>query len=79
MPYAINSRALASQKPCINKGFLAPLMHMSLAFHMQYLGQYSINTEKAAKFAAEAINKTVYVRVMQIRVLCKNDRAGGID
>ena len=30
-------------------------------------------------FAVEAIVKTVYVRVMQIRILRKNDRAGDIE
>ena len=44
---AINSRALTSEKPCINKEFHAPLMHRSLTFHMQDSGQYSSNTEEA--------------------------------
>ena len=69
VPKAINSRALNSQKPCINMEFHAPLKHMFLTFHMQDSGQYSINTEEVVKFAVEAINLTVYVRVMQIRIL----------
>ena len=48
MPKAINSRALTSQKPCINMEFHAPLKHMFLTFHMQDSGQYSINTEEAS-------------------------------
>ena len=38
MPKAFNSRALTSEKPCINMEFHVPLMHM------QDSGQYSINT-----------------------------------
>ena len=34
MPYTVNSRALTSEKPCINKGFLVPLMHRKLTFNM---------------------------------------------
>ena len=48
MPKAINSRALTSQKPCINMEFHAPLKHTFLPFHMQDSGQYSINTEEAS-------------------------------
>ena len=59
MPKAFNSRALSSEKLCINKEFHAPLMPMYLTFHMQDSGQ----------FAVEAIDKTAYVRVMQIRIL----------
>ena len=44
-----NSRALTSEKPCINKEFHAPLMHKYLTFHMQDSGQYSINTEEASR------------------------------
>ena len=69
MPKAFNSRALTSEKQCINKEFHAPLMHRYLIFHIQDTGQYSINTEEKVTFAAEAIDKTVYVRVMQIRIL----------
>ena len=45
-----------------------PLMHRSLSFIMQDSGQYSVNT-KERKFAVEAIDKIVYARVMQIRIL----------
>ena len=45
MPKAFNSRALISEKPCINMEFQVPLMHRYLTFHMQDSGQYSINTE----------------------------------
>ena len=48
MRIAINSRALTSEKPCINKEFHAPLMHRSLTLHMQESGQYSINTKEAS-------------------------------
>ena len=48
MPKAINSRALTSEKPCINKEFHTLLVHRSLTFHMQHSGQYSINTEDAS-------------------------------
>ena len=41
---AFNSRALASEKPCINKEDHVPLMHRYLTFHMQDSGQYSINS-----------------------------------
>ena len=49
MPEALNSRALTSTKPCINKESQAPLMHRSSTFHMQDSGQYSINTEEAPR------------------------------
>ena len=49
MPKAFSSRALTSEKPCINKVFHAPLMHRYLTFHMQDSGQYSINTEEASR------------------------------
>ena len=67
MQKAFNSRALPSEKPSINKIFHTPLMHRYLTFHMQDSGQYSINTEdlRSVTFAVEAIDKTVYVRVMQ--------------
>ena len=45
VPKAINSRALTSEKLCINKEL--PLMHRSLTFHMQDSGQYSVGTEAA--------------------------------
>ena len=45
MPKAFNSRALTSEKPCINK--VVSLMHRYLTFHMQDPGQYSVNTEEA--------------------------------
>ena len=48
MPKAFNSRALTSEKPCINMEFHAPLMHRYLTFHMQDSGQYFINTEEAS-------------------------------
>ena len=48
MPKAINSRALTSEKPCINKKFHTPLMHRHLTFHMQHSVQYSINIEEAS-------------------------------
>ena len=34
MPYTVNSRTLTGEKPCINKGFLVPLMHRKLTFNM---------------------------------------------
>ena len=34
MPHIINSRALTGENPCINKGFLVPLMHRKLTFNM---------------------------------------------
>ena len=43
------SRALTSEKPCINKEFHVPLMHRYLTFHMQDSGQYSINKEEASR------------------------------
>ena len=43
-----NSRALTSEKPCINKAYHVPLMHRYLTFHMQDSGQYSINIEEAS-------------------------------
>ena len=49
MPKAFNSRALTTEKLCINKEFHAPLMHRHLTFHMQDSGQYSINTEEASR------------------------------
>ena len=49
MPKAFNSRALTSEKPCINVEFHVPLMHMYLTFHMQDSGQYFINTEEASR------------------------------
>ena len=49
MPKAFNSRALTSEKPCINKELHASLMHRHLTFHMQDSGQYSINTEEATR------------------------------
>ena len=45
-----------------------PLMHRSLTFHMQDSGQYP-SVQKQRKFAVEAIDKIVYARVMQIRIL----------
>ena len=48
VPKAINSCALTSQKPCINKEFHVSLMHRFLTFHMQDSGQYSISTEAAS-------------------------------
>ena len=56
VPKATNSRALTSEKPCINKESHVPLMHRSLTFHMQDSGQYTL--QKLRKFA-----------VMQIRIL----------
>ena len=53
MPKAFNSRALTSEKPCINKELQVPLMHRYLTFHIQDSGQYSINTEEV-----EAIGKS---------------------
>ena len=49
MSKAFNSRALTSEKPCINKECHAPLMHRYLTFYMQESGLYSINTEKASR------------------------------
>ena len=49
VPKAFNSRALTSEKPCINMEFHVPLMHRYLTFHMQDSGQYSINTEEASR------------------------------
>ena len=69
MPKAINSRALTSEKPCINMEFHAPLKRRFLTFHMQDSGQYSINTEDASSLQLKLSIKTVYVRVMQIRIL----------
>ena len=62
-----NSRALTSEKPCINKEFHVPLMHryFSYARFRAILHQY----RRSITFAVEAINKTVYVRVMQILIL----------
>ena len=36
-------------------------------------------TRRSVSFAVETIDKTVYARVMQFPILCKNDRAGGIE
>ena len=71
MPKAFNSRALTDEKPCINKEFHAPLMHRYLTFHMQDSGQYSINTEEASRMQLKLLfaDKTVFLRVMQIRIL----------
>ena len=38
----------ASEKPCINMEFHAPLMHRYLTFHMQDSGQYLFNTDEAS-------------------------------
>ena len=46
-----------------------PLMHRSLTFHMQDSGQYSISAEAASSLQVEAIDKIVYVKVTQIRIL----------
>ena len=79
MPKAFNSRALTSEKPCINMEFHAPLMHRYLIFHMHDSGQYSINSEGASCLQLKLSIK-VYVRVMQIRILLKkNDRAATLD
>ena len=48
VPKGINSRALTSQKPCINMEFHVPLKHGFFTFHRQDSGQYSINTEEAS-------------------------------
>ena len=45
---AINSRALTSEKPCINMEFHAPFTHRFLTYHMQDSGQYSIDKEEAS-------------------------------
>ena len=57
MPY---SRALTSEKPCINKEFHTPLIHGSVTFHMQDSGQYS-NTE-------EASNLQMKISIKQLRM-----------
>ena len=44
-----NSRALTSEKPCINKEFHVSLIHRYFTLHMQDSGQYSINTEEASR------------------------------
>ena len=44
-------------------------MHRYTTFQMQDSGQYSINTEEAPRFAVEIIDKTAYIRVIQIRLL----------
>ena len=62
MPNAFNSCALTSEKPCINKVF-----DFSYARFRAILHQY----RRSARFAVEAIDKTVYVRVMQIRIFKK--------
>ena len=49
VPKAFNSRALTSEKPCINKAYHVPLTHRYLTFHMQDSGQYPINTEEASR------------------------------
>ena len=49
MPKAYNSRALTSEKPCINNVSHVTLMHRYLTFHIQDSGQFSINTEEASR------------------------------
>ena len=49
VPKALNSRALTSEKPCMNKALHVPFMHRYLNLHMQDSGQYSINTEEALR------------------------------
>ena len=66
MPKAINSRALTSEKACINMVFHAPLMHRNLILHDS---GHIPSIQKKRQVAVEAIDKTINVRVIQIRIL----------
>ena len=80
MPKAFNSRALTSEKPCINKEFQVPLMHRYLTFHMKDSGQYSINTEKASRFQLKlSIKQFGKSNADSDNVKKKKDRAGDIE
>ena len=72
MPYAINSRALTSEKPCIDKEFHAPLILESLTFRMQDSGQYSINTEKASRLQLKLSIKKLRKRYADSGIMKKN-------
>ena len=74
MRIAINSRALTSKKPCINKEFHVPLMHRSLTFHMQDSGQYSINTEEASSLQLKLSIKQFTEELCRFEYCEKNDR-----
>ena len=79
MPKAFNSRALTSEKPCINKEFHVPLMHRYLTFHMQDSGQYSINTEEASRLQLKLSIKQFTYELCRFGYCEQNDRAGDIE
>ena len=81
MPKVFNSRALTSEKPCINKEFHVPLMHRYLTFHVQDSGQYSINTEEASHLQLKlSINSSrKHGKSYAGSDIMKNDRAGDIE
>ena len=79
MSKAFNSRALTSEKPCINKKFHVSLMHKYLTFHMQDSGQYSINTEEASHLQLKLSIKQFTQELCRFGYCEKNDRAGDID
>ena len=74
----MNSHALTSEKPCINKESHAPLMHRALIFHMQASGQYSINTEEASSLQLKLSIKQLLKSYADSNIL-KNDRADDIE
>ena len=79
MPKAFNSRALTSEKPCINKEFHAPLMHRYLTFHMQDSGQFSINAEVSRLQLKLSIKQLRKSYADSDIVKKSSDRAGDIE
>ena len=79
MQKAFNSRALTSEKPCLNKEFHVPLMHRYLTFHMQDSGQYYINTEEASRLQLKLSIKQFTLELCRFVYCEKNDRAGGTE
>ena len=67
VPKVFNNRALNSEKPRINKEFHVPInaFDFSYARFRAILHQY----RRSVTFAVEVVDKTIYVRVMQIRIL----------
>ena len=78
MPKTFNSRALTSEKPCINKKFHLPLMHRYLTFHMQDSGQYFIKTEEASRLQLKPSIKQFGMSYADSDIAKKN-RVGDIE
>ena len=79
MPKAFNSRALTSEKPCINMEFHAPLMHRYLTLHMQDSGQYLFNTDEASCLQLKLSIKQFTLELCRFGYCERNDRAGDIE